>query len=54
MWKPSEFTDHLVPIVLTALNTGMRRGELFGLTWENVNLPGKMLADAVAKLARPT
>jgi len=28
----------LYPIVLTALETGMRRGELFGFTWSDVNL----------------
>jgi integrase len=30
--------DHLRPIVVTALNTGMRRGEILGLKWENVDL----------------
>lgn len=28
----------LYPLILTALETGMRRGELFGLTWSDVNL----------------
>jgi integrase len=37
------FTDHLAPLVLLAMNSGLRRGELFGLKWENVNLAGKLL-----------
>lgn len=43
VWPKDGFTDHLMPIVLVAMNTGLRRGELFGLDWRSVNLPGKLL-----------
>lgn len=37
------FADHLRPMVLLAMNTGMRRGELFHLTWQNVNFSTRTL-----------
>ena len=33
----SNCTDHLKPIVTVALNTGMRKSEILGLTWNQVN-----------------
>lgn len=37
------FSDHLRPLVLTSINTGMRRGEVFNLTWEDIDLKNKII-----------
>jgi integrase len=41
--RPADLVDHIRPLVLLALNTGLRRGELLGLKWGGVNLAGKQL-----------
>lgn len=33
-----QFGDHINPLVLLALNTGLRRGELLKLEWKSINL----------------
>lgn len=46
--RDGELIDHLRPLVLVALNTGLRRGELLGLRWGDVNLPAKLLTVTAA------
>jgi integrase len=37
------YTDHLSPIVLLAINTGLRKGELLTLDWADIHFEARML-----------
>jgi integrase len=43
-WSPyGAYTDHLTPLVLLAVSTGLRRGELLQLRWRDADLQRRML-----------
>jgi integrase len=44
---------HIHPIVVVALHSGMRQGEILGLTWENVDFEQKTIFVAHTKTGRP-
>jgi integrase len=46
--REGELLDHIRPLVLVAINTGLRRGELLGLTWASVNFSAKLLTVTAA------
>lgn len=47
--RHAEYVDHLEPIVLIALNTGMRRGEILRLEWRDIHSKYLVVRGANAK-----
>jgi integrase len=43
LFQKDEFADHIRPMILISINTGLRRGELFKLKRSDINLPSRML-----------
>jgi len=48
-----EYADFLRPVILLAMHTGLRFGELAGLKWKDVKLPGRNSSGDHSKLRVP-
>ena len=47
--RTAEFVDHIRPMVMVAINTGLRRGELFALRWSDISASMLTVRAAAAK-----
>ncbi|MCG3741815.1 integrase arm-type DNA-binding domain-containing protein, partial [Vibrio cincinnatiensis] len=41
--QAGRYVDYLEPLIVMAMNTGLRRGELLTLRWEHISLPNRYL-----------
>ncbi len=47
-----QYVDHVQPIVLIALLTGLRRGDIFDLKWQHVDLDKRLITKQINKTRR--
>lgn len=50
--RENEYGDHLTPLVLLALNTGLRRGDLFTLEWSHIDFRHRLIRKVINKTSR--
>ena len=46
-------TEYLKPIVITAIHTGMRKGEILKLKWKNIDFEQQLISVTETKSGRP-
>lgn len=43
------YADHIEPLILIAMNTGLRRGDLLNLRWQNIDLTRRQMTLVISK-----
>jgi len=52
--QKSQVKDYMLPIISIALNTGLRKKDIFNLTYQDINLKTKTINLTISKTSKPT